>query len=90
MYDPLESSNTQVKLVWSLLNPAKNGGSEVLGYEIKYEKSGESWASIDVGASITTYTISGLVGGTTNSFSIAPRNKYGVGQHTAPISIVAG
>jgi hypothetical protein len=90
-YDPFDSSNTQVKLQWSLLDSANNGGSTVLGYEILYLKDGESvWASIEVGSAITEYTVPGFIGGTTNQFTIAPLNKYGVGQHTEPLVIVVG
>lgn len=35
-YDPLTSSNNKIDLNWSLLDPSKNGGSPVLGYEIKF------------------------------------------------------
>lgn len=65
-YDPYTSSNTKVDLHWTLLDSSKNGGSAVIGYEIKYLKEGESWASIDVGDSVITYSISSLIGGSTN------------------------
>jgi hypothetical protein len=89
-YSPFSSSNTKVDLYWSLLDASKNGGSPVLGYEIRFQKDGQAWDSVTVGEWITTYTINALVGGTTNLFTIAPFNKYGVGIHTAELSIIAG
>lgn len=90
-FDPLVSSNTQFKLLWSLLDPSKNGGSEVLGYQIEYLKDGEAlWTTIQTGNTVVDYTISGFVGGTTNTFKIAAFNKYGVGSFTEDLVLVAG
>jgi hypothetical protein len=77
-------------LLWTLLLSADNGGSVVLGYEIKYLKDGDVWQTITVGSTETTYTISGLIGGKTNLFTIAPFNKYGVGIVSDELSVVAG
>lgn len=89
-FDRFESSNTRVVLVWTLLPVDQNGGSEVLGYEIKYQNDGAAWQTISIGATEVSYTVSGFTGGTTNLFTIAPFNKYGVAVHTPILSVVTG
>ena len=73
---------------WSLLDPSKNGGSPVTGYEIKFTRQGESEETVLVGAAETSYSVNLLIGGTTNTFGIAPVNKYGAGSHIF-ITVVA-
>jgi hypothetical protein len=45
---------------------------------------------LTVGSTVDTYTISGMTGGTTNLFTVAAYNKYGVGPSTDTLSVVAG
>ena len=88
-YDKIESSNTRVVLLWTSLPTHQNGGSEVLGYKLRYRKADVEWQTIEVGATETTYTVTGLLGGTNNFFTIAPFNKYGVALHTTELSVIA-
>ena len=66
--------NTQIDLSWSA--PSDTGGATVTGYRIK---KGGSVLVADTGSTGTTYTASGLTGGTSYNFNVAAINSIGTG-----------
>ena len=67
-------ANTQINLSWSA--PSDTGGGTISGYRIK--KDGSVLVA-DTGSTGTTYTASGLSGGTEYNFNVAAINEKGTG-----------
>ena len=67
-------ANTQINLSWSA--PSDTGGAAITGYRIK--KDG-SVIVADTSSTGTTYTASGLTGGTSYNFNVAAINSIGTG-----------
>ena len=65
-FDSSTSTNTQIVLTWTALTGADAGGSSVSidNYEVQWDQGTATWASLITTAS-TTYTVTGLTGGTT-------------------------
>lgn len=67
-------SNTQINLSWSA--PSDTGGGTISGYRIK--KNGSVLVA-DTSSTGTTYTATGLTGGTSYNFNVAAINEKGTG-----------
>jgi len=78
--DPVTSlvanaGDATVTLSWT--TPASDGGSPITGYTITPTGPGGPLAPIQLGAGATGTTVSGLVNGTTYSFTVVANNAYG-------------
>ena len=67
----------------SWVAPASNGGSPILGYSVLYAPSGGSWQRVSF--SRTSYTITGLVVGTTYYFRISAYSAVGGSPSTTSV-----
>ena len=77
-------------LTWSA---SASGGDAISGYKVEYKASGGSWqvATENTGSSSTSYTVTGLTGGTIYTFRITARNSLGLGTTSSESSsITAG
>jgi len=66
--------NTVISLAWTA--PTETGGAAISGYQIK--RNG-SIVVADTGTTATTYSATGLTGGTTYTFNVAAINSAGAG-----------
>jgi hypothetical protein len=73
------SVSGQVRLSWLL--PATNGGLAITDYVIQRSPNGTTgWVTINDGVrTTTTYTVTGLTGGTRYYFRVLARNAAGIG-----------
>jgi hypothetical protein len=68
--------------------PASNGGSPITGYRITPYAGGSAQATTTVSAAPTSASITGLINGTTYTFTVAAINAAGPGAESAPSSPV--
>jgi hypothetical protein len=66
----------KVTLNWSAPN---NGGSSITGYVVTPYIGGVAQTPIDTGSTTTSYEVTGLVNGTTYTFTVAAKNTNGTG-----------
>jgi hypothetical protein len=78
----------QVRLSWLL--PASNGGSAITDYIIQRSPNGtSSWVTVNDGVrTTTTYTVTGLTGGTRYHFRVQARNAAGIGAASNVVNAV--
>lgn len=84
-----ESTNDQIVLLWTM--PA-NGGSDILGFEIKQSvKDSNTWSTVTVDASLVTYTLSeSISAGTTYLITVSSFNKYGSSADSSALQVTTG
>ena len=71
----------QVTLNWGA--PASDGGTPIVRYQYRVQQSGRgftSWATVPGGARATSYIVTGLENGTSNTFEVRAVNGVGSGQ----------
>ena len=87
-YDVPSTTNTATEVVWTALTGSSRGGANVVitQYEVYWEISGGSWASLANTSSLTAPQ-TGLTGGATYSYMVRAYNKYGEGPFTSAISM---
>ena len=71
------AGNAQVALTWTA--PTSIGGSPITGYRVVPFISGTALAGILTGSAATSYTATGLINGTTYTFTVAALNSQGSG-----------
>jgi titin len=75
----------QVRLAWRA--PGSTGGSPVTDYAIQRSRNGTTWTTIRDGVSTArTFTMSGLVNGTSYRFRVAAKNALGLGPWSATVA----
>lgn len=79
MVDEESVTNQQVKLTWDTLTGIDAGGSNVAitTYDLQMSNDETTWSDLATGVTGTTYTHSGLTGGTILYYRIRANNKYG-------------
>ena len=85
-----QAGNQIATLTWAA--PAKDGGSAILGYEVRYQEVGGSynaWATVPGGAGATSTVVRGLDSGTSYEFQVRARNATAAGQ-PATASVTLG
>ena len=72
-------TNTQAEITWSALTGANTGGSNVVitSYDIQYSLDSTNWINLASGLTTTSYTQTGLSGGTNLYYRVRAENKYG-------------
>ena len=78
-YDVLNSSNSQVIMLWEELTGVSTGGSEILGYTVQFDQGTGNFIPSAVAVGLAQKTFSGLTGGEQYLFKVAAVNKYGTG-----------
>jgi titin len=78
--------NTSATVRWSA--PTSDGGSAIIGYRITPYIGGSPQTPINTGSTVTTYTVAGLVNGTTYTFTVLAINGSGAGPESAPSNAV--
>ena len=76
------AGNGSVALNWSA--PASDGGSPITGYRVTPYVGGVPQTPISTGSTATSYNVTGLVNGTTYTFTVAAINALGAGADSAP------
>ena len=80
----VETGNTEVILKW---RAPDDGGSDITGYEYRFEPGG-SWTS--TGNTLIDSTITGLTNGQSYSFRVRAVNSVGSGPASYPVETVPG
>jgi titin len=78
----------QATLTWTAADP---NGAAITDYIIQYQAAGGRWEQLDDGVGVgTTFTVGGLVNGTSYTFRIAARNSNGdsVPRESSSVTIV--
>ena len=80
--------NAQVDLTWIV--PVSDGGSAITDYQIQSSlDGGTSWAVVaDAVSAATSFTVTGLINGTTYAYRVAAVTSYGLGAWSTPSSLV--
>ncbi len=73
------SGQTQIDLSWSA--PSNTGGSPITGYRIEVAEDGSSWSDLvgNTRSAATTYSHTGLIGGSTRHYRVSAINSVGTG-----------
>jgi hypothetical protein len=79
---------TQIGLTWNA--PAFNGGSPI-DYRLWFDDatSGTTFTEVASGLTVLTYTVTGLVEGSTYQFYVEARNLYGYSLSNSAVTILA-
>ncbi|HEY3758579.1 MAG TPA: DUF4082 domain-containing protein [Solirubrobacteraceae bacterium] len=70
-------ATSQAQVSWTA--PSGNGGSEITGYTVTPYAGGTAQTPVNVSASTTSTTITGLTNGTSYTFTVAAKNVAGTG-----------
>lgn len=70
--------------------PANNGGTPVTGYTVRYTPSGGSATTVNTGSTGTTYSLTGLTGGTSYDVEVAAINLAGTSAYSSTVTATAG
>ncbi|XP_076437125.1 uncharacterized protein LOC143276490 isoform X2 [Babylonia areolata] len=71
---PTQTTNTSVSIRWAC---PRDGGSPVLGYELKYTRGKNAWQLASLGAENTSFRLAGLSCGTLCHFVVRAVNTVG-------------
>ena len=76
------AGNASARLTWS--PPTSDGGSAIIGYRITPYIGAVAQTPINTGSTATTYTVPGLINGTTYTFTVLAINGSGPGPESVP------
>jgi len=85
------SSDTSINIAWAALSSPANGNSAITAYNVYWDNgnaTGTTSISLLQGLA-TTYTVSGLTGGSTYRFKVRALNVYGAGAFSTELSVQA-
>lgn len=88
--DP-SSTDTEVTLHWTPLTGVDAGNSDVIAYSLYWDQGDNTKAEADVeliDALVTTFTVTGVTGGTTYRFRVRARNIYGNGAFSTDTIVI--
>ncbi len=73
------NGSTQIDLDWTA--PSDNGGANITGYRIEVSTDDSSWSNLkaNTGDALTTYSHTGLSGGSTRYYRVSAINSVGTG-----------
>ena len=77
--------NGQVSLTWS---GSYTGGSAIINHTIEYTPSGGSLATVVTGSANASYTVTGLINGTSYTFKVKATNSIGDSLYSASSTAV--
>ena len=80
----VQDSLTSILVSWT---PPASGGASRTGYRISYQIDGGSEQSVDVGATATNHTLTGLQSGATYSISIVARSNQLPSTVVGPVTV---
>lgn len=86
------TTDTRIKVDYSLLVDPENGGSQVLTLHLEWDQGTGVWSSLIGGTSYsmhTTFTVTGLTPGNWYQFRYRAKNDFGWGIYSNPRSIQA-
>ena len=73
--------------MWDEVTGEQTGGASILEYTVEFDLGIGSWSTYST--TDTTISFDSLTGGVTYSIKVAAVNKYGTGEFTETLSIVA-
>ena len=79
-------ATSQAQVSWT--PPSGNGGSEITGYTVTPYIGGTAQTPVNVSASTTSTTVTGLTNGTSYTFTVAAKNSAGTGSASAASTAV--
>ena len=90
-----QTNPEQVVINWIALDAPENGDSQVLGYNVQWDKgtSGVTWS--DVSLPVQSYTgtqlsvVDGVEQGESYMFKVRAKNIYGFGEFSDPATVIA-
>jgi hypothetical protein len=89
--DASVTTSAQIGVTWS--PGAESGGTAVLDYNLFYDQGNsadaDQFVMLDSGLTATSYTVMGLLAGTTYTFKVQARNEYGLSAYSDTVSILA-
>ena len=79
----------QVTLSWTILTGESTGNSDITSYKLMYDNSQPSIDFVLIDDLVTTFTATGLIGGSLYRFQVSACNVYGCGLASDPVQINA-
>jgi hypothetical protein len=81
---------TELKVAWTNVTAANDGGAPITGYTVRYEiNGGTTWTYITDASAGTPYTVTGLSALNTYVFQVAAINGAGTGAYSASSNSIA-
>jgi hypothetical protein len=78
------AGNAQIALSWTA--PSAPGASAITGYTVEYTPSGGSAQTVSTGSTSTSYTLTGLTGGTAYSVRVRAVSATGNGDYSTAVT----
>jgi hypothetical protein len=82
-------SDTAISISWTALTAAATGNSAITAYNLQWDSGSGSTFTDLTSQTATTYSVTGLTGGTTYQFQVRARNVYGYGSYSSVLTVSA-
>ena len=76
-------------MTWSEPTGDSTGGSPVIGYTVQFDQGTGNFIPSAVALGLNQKTFTGLTGGSQYSFKVAAINKYGTGEYSDVLVVIA-
>jgi len=82
-------TEAEIELSWSALTAPANGNSEVTAYNVYWDNGGGTTSIALLDSLATTLAVPGLEGGVTYRFKVRAWNRYGAGEFSSELAVLA-